>query len=155
MTNKRMDMICSLIFLAFGGIMYTYAAKIRHLIPSDTGSGYVPKFIAICIIITAAAKLILTLLDKKKEEAQAQGSGDKVGGWGTLALMFAYVVAFEPVGFVLSTIVYLYAQITLMSDETNRNPKLFAIISIVTPIVVSLLFSRVINMPLPYGVFGF
>lgn len=31
---------------------------------NDVGSGYVPRFIAILIIITAAGKLVLTLLDK-------------------------------------------------------------------------------------------
>jgi putative tricarboxylic transport membrane protein len=49
----------------------------------------------------------------------------------------------------------LFAQITLLSDNTNRNPILFAAISILLPIAIDALFVFVIKMPLPKGIIGF
>ena len=51
--------------------------------------------------------------------------------------------------------VYLFAQILLMSNSENRKPVLFAAISIALPLAVSLLFAYVIKMPLPVGILGF
>ena len=65
------------------------------------------------------------------------------------------LLALEPVGFILSSIIYLFLQITLMSNEKNRKLPLFAIISVLLPIGVSALFCYVIKMPLPKGIIGF
>lgn len=126
------------------------------MIETDVGSGFVPKFIAICIMIVTAAKLILTLTEKKPAAAAAKKSNsDLPGGVGTVALMAAYMLSFEPVGFLLSSMVYLFAQILLMSNRENRKPLLFAVISVVLPLIIDLLFVFVIKMPLPKGIFGF
>lgn len=155
MTNKKLDMLCSVVFLIFGGIMLFLSLRIRHIIPTDVGSGFVPIFIAVLILIVAGAKLVLTLLNKKTAKMVDTSDNDWIGGIGTVGLMLLYVIAFEPVGFLLSSMVYLFAQILLMSNRENRKPVLFAAISIILPIAVSLLFSRVINMPLPVGILGF
>lgn len=156
MTNKQSDIICSVIFLIFGGAMLYFSLGIKKMIETDVGSGYVPAFIAICILVTAAAKLILTVLNKKPSAYQkVKFDNDLIGGVGTIALMAFYVLAMEPVGFLLSSMVYLFAQILLMSNKTNRKPILFAIISIALPLAVDILFVFVIKMPLPKGILGF
>lgn len=156
MTNKQKDTLCSAIFLIFGiGMMYA-SFGIRHRISSDVGSAYVPKFIAGCIIVAAGAKLILSVLDKSESGKKKEKSdNDLLGGIGTIALMLGYMVALKPVGFILSSIVYLFLQIMLMSREDNRKPLLFAAVSIILPVAVYALFNYVIKMPLPKGIFGF
>ena len=155
MNSKQLDMLCSAIFLAFGGLMLYFSLSIRHIIPTDVGSGYVPIFLSVCILITAGAKLALTLLDKKPPKAAAKSASDLAGGLGTVGLMLLYVIAFEPVGFLLSSMVYLFAQILLMSNRDNRRPVLFAAISVALPVGIALLFAYVIKMPLPVGILGF
>lgn len=156
MTNKVRNLLCSVIMLAFGIFMFVNAFGIKHMIESDVGSAYVPKFIAICIIVVSVAKLITTLVksspsDNKKET----NDNDKVGGLVTMGMMLAYMLILEPVGFIVSSVVYLFAQIMLFSNKDNRNPLLFAIISIVLPVAIDALFVFVIKMPLPKGIFGF
>ena len=155
MNSKQLDMLCSAIFLVFGGVMLKFSLSIRHIIPTDVGSGYVPIFLSICILVTAGAKLALTLLDKKPPRAAAKSDSDLAGGLGTVGLMLLYVIAFEPVGFLLSSMVYLFAQILLMSNSENRRPILFAVISAALPVGIALLFAYVIKMPLPAGILGF
>lgn len=69
--------------------------------------------------------------------------------------MLLYMIAFQPVGFVVSSIVYLFLQMLLLSDKTNRKILLFAVIAIILPVAVDALFVYVIKMPLPVGIFGF
>lgn len=156
MTHKVRDLLCSVIMLVFGIVMFVVALDIPHKIESDVGSGFVPKFIAICIIVVAVVQGILTLLDKSpSSKAKDHLFDDAKGGIVTIVLMAAYMAIFEPVGFVFSSIIYLFLQILWLSDNTNRKPVLFAIISVVLPLAVSALFAFVIKMPLPKGIWGF
>lgn len=156
MTNKVRNLVCSIIMLAFGVFMYVNALSIPHKIKTDVGSGYVPKFIAICIIVVAAAKLIITLTKKSpSDNVKAANDNDNIGGLVTIGLMVLYMLVFEKIGFIVSSIIYLFATIMLFSNKDNRKPILFAIISVVIPVAIDLLFVYVIKMPLPKGVFGF
>ena len=156
MTNKMRNLVLSVIMLIFGDGMYVIALDIPKKIESDVGSGYVPKFIAICIAVTAIAQLILTLKNNSESDKKVvKFFDDPFGGIGTIVLMAAYMLAFEPLGFLVASAVYLFLQILLLSDKTNRNPILFAIIAIVLPVAVEALFVFVIKMPLPKGILGF
>lgn len=156
MTNKVRDIVCSVIMLVVGGGMLFMAKDIRHMIESDVGSAYVPNFIAICIIIVAIAKLGTTLTSKSTSANQKVAPlGDWFGGIATIVLMLAYMAIFQTVGFVISSIVYLFVQMLLLSDETNRKPVLFGIIAVLLPLAVDALFVFAIQMPLPKGLWGF
>ena len=78
-----------------------------------------------------------------------------MGGLLTIVLLAIYVVLFKPLGFILSTFIYLFFQITLLSTEKNRNLILFGIISVVAPVVIYALFVYVIKVPLPTGLLSF
>ena len=106
------------------------------------------------IIVISAIKLLLTFLSKKSEEAK-KSDEDIMGGLLTIVLLAIYVVLFKPLGFILSTFIYLFFQITLLSTEKNRNLILFGIISVVAPVVIYALFVYVIKMPLPTGLLSF
>jgi len=156
MTNKLRDLTCSIIMLIFGAGMFVLALGIPHKIASDVGSGYVPKFVAICIIITALVQLVTTLTRKSPADNKKEKFFDDAkGGIGTIVLMMVYMLIFQPVGFICSSAIYLFAQIMLLSDNTNRKPILFAVIALLLPITVDALFVFVIKMPLPKGIIGF
>ncbi len=156
MTHKVRDLLCSVIMLIFGVVMFVVALDIPHKIESDVGSGFVPKFISICIIIVAVVQGVLTLLDKSPSaNAKDKLFDDVKGGIVTIVLMAGYMAIFESVGFIFSSIIYLFLQIMWLSDDTNRKPVLFAIVAVALPVAVSALFAFVIKMPLPVGIFGF
>lgn len=156
MTNKKRNLITSVIFLVFGAFMLVQSLAVPHKIPSDVGSGYVPAFISICLLVVAGAKLILTLLDKDPaDEVVKKSDWSMKGGIVTIAIILVYMLAFEPVGFILSSIVFLFALMNWFANNENRKPILFAIIAIVLPIAIDALFVFVIKMPLPKGLIGF
>ena len=155
MTDKKRDLLCSVIFLVFGIFMFVQSAAIKPLMGSkDLGSGFVPKIIAGCIIVIAGVKLIMTLTSKK-EEKKIENDEDKMGGLLTIALLLIYSVLFNTLGFILSTVLYLFAQMLILSVERNRKIPLFAVIAVVAPVVIYALCVYVIKMPLPAGLLSF
>ena len=157
MTNKIRDIICSVIMLAFGTLMIVEAKDIPNKLgDKDVGSAYVPTFIGICILIVAVSKLVLAITNKKPSANQKiKWTQDAFGGFGTIALMAVYMLAIEPVGFIVASVVYLFVQMMLLSDSTNRRPVVFAIIAVALPVAVEALFVYAIKMPLPVGILGF
>ncbi|MBQ7220028.1 MAG: tripartite tricarboxylate transporter TctB family protein [Synergistaceae bacterium] len=156
MTNKTRDILCSIIVLAFGAAVIYFVKDVRRVIRSDVGSAFVPTLIGWCIVATGAAKLLYSVFTGLKEEnKKIVFDQDFFGGIGTIVLMVLYMLAFEPVGFVVASAVYLFLQMLLLSDRTNRKVLLFAVVAVLLPLAVDALFVFVIKMPLPVGVFGF
>jgi hypothetical protein len=154
MKDKTRDLLCSVLFLTFGIFMFFQSIGIVPKIERDLGSGFMPKIVAGVLIAISIIKLIVTLTSKKENKIEEIGS-DMLGGLLTIALLAAYVLLFDILGFLISTITYLFLQILILSNEKNRRIGLFAIISIIFPVVIYILFVYVIKMPLPYGIFEF
>lgn len=154
MTNKQRDILCSVLFLMFGVFVFLQAIPIKPIMEKDLGSGFMPKIIGMAIVAIAAVKLVLTLMSKGDSQ-KATSDDDLKGGLWTIAALAAYVLLFDRLGFILSTALYLFVQILVLSNEQNRNLKLFAAISVITPVAVYALFVYAIKMPLPAGLFGF
>ena len=156
MTNKQRNLLTSILFLVLGAFFLVQSMAVPHKIESDVGSGYVPAFICICTMVVAAAKLIITLVRKDPfADHKEKSLGSTKGGVVTILLILAYMLLFEPLGFVVSSILFLFALINWFANSQNRNIPLFAIISVVLPIAVDALFVFVIKMPLPKGLIGF
>ena len=156
MTNKQRNLLTSVLFLAFGIFFFIQAQGVKHKIASDVGSGYVPAFIAGCLIVVSVAKLIITLTRHDPDDNKVQKSDDSpVGGIVTILIMLVYMLAFEPVGFIVSSVVFLFVLMNWFANNENRNLPLFAIVSVLLPVAVAALFVFVIKMPLPKGIIGF
>ena len=72
----------------------------------------------------------------------------------TLGLIGFYALAFDKLGFVLSSFIYLFAQISVLWKE-NRKPWRIVLISTVGSVGVYLLFSKGFNVLLPRGILTF
>lgn len=154
MTNKQRDYLCSILFLIFGIFLFIQSMGIKTLMSQDVGSGFTPKIVSGAIVVCSIWKLALTVLSKKADTG-SKSDDDTKGGIFTICLLAAYVLLFDSLGFLISTVVYLFLQILVLSNENNRNLPLFGIISVVAPVVVYVLFVYVIKMPLPTGPMGF
>jgi len=153
MTNRQRDIIAAIVFLSFGVFLFGNSLGINPIIPNEVGSGYVPKFLAIVIILISSALLVLTL-KKKKAGPTEKTDEDIKGGIFTVLALAAYVVLFQFLGFHISTALYLFVQITVLSNEKNRKLLVFGAVSIVVPLVIYGLFKSLFNMPFPTGILG-
>lgn len=153
MTNKKRNLVVSILFLAFGVFLFVQSMGVKHMMKNDVGSGFFPKVIAIAIIAVSLVRLVMTLKEEEKEAKKS--NSDPKGGWMTIVLVSLYVLAFNEVGFLIATVIYLFLQMLVLTPAEKRNIPLLAVISVAAPVFIYTLFVYVINTPLPKGIFGF
>lgn len=171
MSDKIKNIISSIGFLALGAFFYMQSTGIKIIMKKDLGSGFFPKVIGVSMVVMALVELFLTVSNKKNEEvngslerieekaeqkepaaeAAAEADTDRKGLILTIVAMCCYAVLFDGLGFILSTILYLFAQITILSTEKNRNYPLFVGISVAASFIIYGIFVYLIGMPLPTG----
>ena len=80
----------------------------------------------------------------------------KLKNWAaTLVLLFLYILLLDKLGFVVSSVLYMFIQMCLFVPAEFRSKKnyiLFAVISLVLPVAVNLLFVNAFSLILPTGV---
>lgn len=153
MTDRKRNLIVSFVFLAFGVFLLVESMGIKHMMKNDVGSGFFPKVIAVLIIGVSLIRLVMTMLEPVGEKKKS--NSDMAGGWLSILLIGAYVVAFQPVGFIIDTMVYLFLQMLVLAPKERRNLPLLGIIAVLAPLCIYTLFVYAINTPLPKGIFGF
>lgn len=154
MTKKVKEILISVVFMLVGIFIYLQAMNIEPLMKNELGSGYFPKVVAGTMIVLSILNLFLNL-KKTHIEDENNTKSDLFGGLSTIALIGIYSLLYQKVGFLIGTSLYLFLQILILAPKEKRNIMLFAIISVVFSVFVYYLFTRIINMPLPKGIFGF
>ncbi|OFO61137.1 hypothetical protein HMPREF3023_02805 [Peptoniphilus sp. HMSC075B08] len=154
MTKKVKEILISVVFMLVGIFIYIQAMNIEPLMKNELGSGYFPKVVAGTMIVLSILNLFLNL-KKTHIEDENNTKSDLFGGLSTIALIGIYSLLYQKVGFLIGTSLYLFLQILILAPKEKRNIMLFAIISVVFSVFVYYLFTRIINMPLPKGIFGF
>lgn len=153
MSNKEKNLVVSLVFMVFGIFLFVESMGIKHMMKNDVGSGFFPKVVAVAIIGVSVIRLVMTLREPAGERKKSDS--DLKGGWLTIVLIAVYVMAFQPVGFIISTMVYLFLQILVLVPKEKRSWPLTVIISVAAPIAIYALFTYAISSPLPKGIWGF
>jgi len=121
-----------------------------------------PK-ITICILIFLGA-IILVIEGRVRAKAGKsvisfsgkffEENYDKVKFWGTIALLAAYFALLDVIGFTVCSILFLFLFNTLFGGKQGLTPKYMltsVIISVVSTVVISIMFGTVFNITLPSG----
>ena len=75
---------------------------------------------------------------------------------GTFIILFLYAFAMRPVGYLISTFVYLIVQVVLLTQRKNKKLILKALIlAVVFSVLSDYLFVELLSVPLPAGILGF
>lgn len=153
MTEKAKNIAVSVVSIAFGILLFLESYGIKGKMRHDMGSGFFPAVIAAAVVVVAIIHLILVLRDKGQNEVK--GVGDVRGGLETIVLVLLYVAAFQPVGFIISTVLYLFLQIIVLTPAEKIRLPFISAFSFIFPFFIYVFFVYVINTPLPIGMFGF
>lgn len=153
MNAKVRDISCGVMFLLIGVFMYWGIRNVPNIIENEVGSAFVPRLVSV-VLMCLAGLLIVLSISKNERPEDAQHTGDVKGGILTIVALGAYVLLFNRLGFIVATFLYLFLQITILSDNRNRNLGLFAVISAVVSITVYSLFVKAFGLVLPPGVLG-
>lgn len=161
--KKYRDIILGAAMLVFSGFYLTVAQGIKtrpKLTPAYASAKIVPILLGVLLAILAVICIIEGVYKMKKygttmtnvKADSAQAAGDAFAVLATFALMIVYALALPVAGFCLSTMVYLFLQISLLAPAKKRNLKLFAIVAVVFTMFVFVAFRIGLQMLLPRGV---
>lgn len=153
MTDKKRNIVTSLLFLAFGVFLFVQSMGIKHMMKNDVGSGFFPKVVGVAMVVVSIVRLVMALRETEGEAKKSDS--DMKGGLETIILIAAYVLAFNAAGFLISTAVFLFLEMLVLTPAEKRNIPLLLVISIVAPIAIYALFTYAISSPLPKGILYF
>ena len=151
---KNRDLVSSIIWMALGGLFVAGALQQGLMRRGVPGPGFLPFFSGLALIFVSLFVLIPALGQRGKPESgnffPERDSFRKI----QLALiaLFAFGIAMEYVGYLLTTFLFMFFAARLMEPKGWRTTTLVALLAAV---VSYLLFVVLLEVQLPTGPFGF
>ena len=155
--RKCRDLILGVFLLALGIFYTVYAQQIKtrpKLTPSYAGARVFPTLLGILLIILSVCMILQSIRKLKTdnpEEAQKMSKVDLFSILLTFAAMVIYIIILPYLGFMISTVIFLFAQITILAPKEKRNYLLFAIVAVVFTIIAFIAFRIGLSQLLPRG----
>lgn len=168
LVGKYSDVFSGLFLLLISVGMFTATFSFKALTVSKVGPDFMPKIIA-CLIALVSIAIIVSAFNKLKEkkslEIQTVEEETSVTVEESeeitylpvilsLALMVGYLILMPYVGFLIMTAVYLFFQMYVLSDKSNKRLVLFIVVSIVSSAVTYFIFRSIFYVMLPSGILG-
>ncbi len=156
--KKYGDLITSVFFLVFGIWLVITAKMLPQSAIVSIGPDFMPMVIGVLMAVLAVILLVQSIMNLKKP-VEIKADEDKPEYKRvieSLILSLAYVFLLQPVGFIISTLVYLFAQIFVLAPDANRTKKdliIFLIVDVVFTFIVFFLFRYGFKIILPAGIF--
>lgn len=152
-TKKLSEIVISLILVVAGVILLIAAFQIEAGTTMGQGGDFMPK---VCAFTWLTVSVLLLLSNFQMEDDGVRAITMKLKNWAaTLVLLFLYILLLDKLGFVVSSVLYMFIQMCLFVPAEFRSKKnyiLFAVISLVLPVAVNLLFVNAFSLILPTGV---
>ena len=163
MTKKFEDIIAGILLLIVSIVVFVFSNKIPRLVITTIGPAFMPKLVAIgmgvfsCLLIVKSLQIPTVAQKNEKRQVGQTSLLDFVRlhiDLVTIALLFLYAIGIAVLGFLVSTIIYLFLHINLMGINKKQNLLVALVVSISISVGVYMLFSKVLYVMLPSGILG-
>ena len=152
-TRKLSELIISIVLFIAGAVLFISSQEIEVGAAMGQGGDFMPKLCSVLWLIISGLLTIFTVMNK--DDSGKEITISLKGFFATLILLIAYVTFLKPIGFVITSILYMFVQMLLFVPaeyRTKKNYMFFLIISIIIPVAVNALFVNVFSLILPTGV---
>ncbi|MCL2380093.1 MAG: tripartite tricarboxylate transporter TctB family protein [Treponema sp.] len=154
------------VLLILGIGMIAGAREFDAALVLDIGPDFFPTIIGSLIAALSVILIISSAVKLKKSRAASTAKTDKPEKFvlsadakrvlAAVVLLAGYVFLMPGLGFIISSAIYLMANMCLLAEKmTRRKIVLYAAISIVTAASVNVIFVRVFWLMLPRGILSF
>lgn len=112
------DRVFNLLLVALGVALYWHSGTMTtELTSGNIGPEILPRLLAVALVVTATLNLATVL--RKQPAGRKRGDEGEEGGAYTkflilVGLLLAYALLLEPLGYVISTFLFLFAAIQTM-----------------------------------------
>jgi len=143
--------VVNLVLVLSGASLFISAQSIKVGSAMAQGGDFMPKLLSGIWLVLAIAIFVTGI----REPHNASEKAVSIKGFiATLILLFVYIFLLRPVGFVVASTLYVFVQMMLFAPKEYKSKKnyiLFAVIAIVLPIIINLIFANAFSLILPEG----
>lgn len=158
--RKYGDIVTGIFYAVLGGVVIFLSQQLPKSKVMKIGPDFMPMLIGIVILILALILLVTSIKNFKanseKVASMPADTSDYKRVLASLVLVVIYVNILAPVGFIISTLAYLFLQIVVLAPNDRRTLKhltSYAVLDIVFVFVVFFLFRYGFKIVLPAGIF--
>ena len=155
MSHNKKEILSGVIFFLIAVALYAGSYAIVVTTNDAMGPQFFPRTVAVIMGLLAVVQVAGGLKKEKKEQGDEGTGGFNARAAATIAILFAYALLVQTVGFIIMTALYLMAQILLLLPEKRLKSRkgivITAVVSVVTPIFIYELFYRAFSIFLPTG----
>ena len=158
MSHNKKEILSGVIFFLIAVALYAGSYAIVVTTNDAMGPQFFPRTVAVIMGLLAVVQVAGGLKKEKKEQGDEGTGGFNARAAATIAILFAYALLVQTVGFIIMTALYLMAQILLLLPEKRLKSRkgivITAVVSVVTPMFIYELFYRAFSIFLPTGLLG-
>ena len=158
--RKYGDIVTGLFYAVLGGVVIYLSSQLPKSRVMKIGPDFMPMLIGIIILILALMLLFSAVKNFRTNAVKAKAAGADTSDYkrvlASLVLVVIYVNILAPVGFIVSTLGYLFLQIVVLAPNDRRSAKniiTYAVIDVVFVFAVFFLFRYGFKIVLPAGIF--
>ena len=153
--RKYGNLYAGIMFLAFTIVFAAQVPAIRLTRVTIVNSAVYPVVILVALGMLACAQIWFSVRELRRAGTDYSGGDEKKKDYmcvlRTLILSCVYVLLLEPLGFLISSILYVFCQILNLCPKNEVNFVKFAIIAVVSSLVIYVTFRNGLNLMLPAG----
>lgn len=157
--KKYGNLIAGGVFLLFDFFYALQIGGIKRSTFSVIDSAFFPIVLAVALAVLSIILLVQGVRKVRKagksDDSEKEPESEKKDFacvLETFGLSIIYVLLLQPLGFVLSSIAYLFFQIIVLSPKSKIRPVKMLIVSIVASVVVYVIFRDGLTLMLPNGI---
>lgn len=158
--KKYGDIVVGIFFMILSAVLIAMASMLPKSKVMEIGPEFMPMVIGIITFILAAVLTVISVKNFKMNAASIDPESvpecDYKRVISSVILVLSYVFLLQPVGFILSTLVFLLLQMLVLSPDDARGKKdimKLAVIDVIFTLVVFFLFRYGFKIVLPAGIF--
>ena len=141
---KKIDIASGIVLIIFSVAGYLYARATTTASSVGLSSNTFPQFLFICLGICGVVLVATSVSKKESKKAVVDVNFKRL--LPVVAVLLVYVLVFDYVHFIASTIVFLAVEMFLFGE---RNWKVIVPVSIIAPTVIFYLFTGAFSILLP------
>ena len=149
------DVIAGAVLLLISAIYFSGSFfKTSLIMKAKYGPGFMPKIYAVLLACLSIALIISGWKTAKtntaKEETEEADVKSLIAVVLTIVFLAVYLILIEIIGFLAASAVYLFAQAWLLAKK--KNYLVLTLFSVITALLIYLLFVKVLGLTLPTGI---
>ena len=160
--NASKDVITGSSVIGLGGVLLWACQGVKDFAAVGVGAAFLPTIAAWLFIVLGAVMLIVALRTAPpKSRSGLENPAPAATAFGgvsavllTFVLMCLYVGLMDMVGFILSSIAYIFLQTLILTKGAPRQFLLFGILAVTTSAATYYLFVKVFQVMIPAGMLG-